>query len=71
VIDLAAGLILRPGGDQQDTDGHGDHRHVEHACIRQTPTDARGFRTLEKKAAAVVQKFPGEAEQERGGFADS
>ena len=69
VIEVAAGVVLRTGGDEQDADGRGDHRHVEHARIRQAPADARRLRALEQEAVAVVQKFPREAEQECGRFA--
>ena len=33
MIDVAAGVVLRPRGDEQDADGRGDDGHVEHlAC---------------------------------------
>ena len=68
VVDVAAGVVLRPRGDEQDADGRGDDGHVEHLGVRQAPADARGLRALEKVAVAVVEQFPRQAEQERGGF---
>ncbi len=44
MIDVAARVVLRPCGDEQDADRRGDDRHVEHARVRQTPADARGLR---------------------------
>ena len=37
--------------------------------VRQTPADAGGLRALKEVAVAVVEQFPRQAEQERGGFA--
>jgi hypothetical protein len=68
VIDVAAGVVLRTGGDEQDPDRRGDHRHVEHARVRQAPADTGRLRALEQEILAVVEQFPRQTEQERGGF---
>jgi hypothetical protein len=68
VIDVTAGFVLRPGSDEQDADGRGDHRYIERTRVRQASTYPRGLCPLEKEALAVVQQFPGQAQQERGGF---
>ena len=62
----AAGVVLRAGGDEQDPDGRGDHRHVEHPRVRQAPADPRGLRALEEITLAVVEQLPRQL-QELGG----
>ena len=68
VVNVAARLVLRPRGDEQDADGRGDDGDVERLRARQASADAGGFRALEEIAVAVVEQFPRQAEQERGGF---
>ena len=69
MVDVAAGVVVGPRRDQQDADRRGNHSHAEALGARQAPPDPRRFGALEEVAAAVVQQFPGQAEQERGGFA--
>ena len=69
VVDVAAGIVIGPRRDQQDADRRGNHGHAEALGARQAPPDPRRLGALEEVAAAVVQQFPGQAEQERGGFA--
>ncbi|MGH8565556.1 MAG: hypothetical protein ACREXW_16285 [Gammaproteobacteria bacterium] len=69
VIDVAAGVVLRTGGDEQDADGRGDDRNVERPRIRQASADAHGFPSLEQESVAVVEQLPRQTEQERGSFA--
>ncbi len=69
VIEVAARLVLRPRGDEQDADRRGDDGQVEHLRVRQPAADTRRLRALEKEAGAVVEQFPRQAEQERGAFA--
>ncbi|MEI2781737.1 MAG: hypothetical protein V9H25_10940 [Candidatus Competibacter sp.] len=68
VVDVTAGVVLRSGGDQQDADGRGDHRHVERLGSREPAANAGGFGALKQKSLAVVQQFPGQTEQSRCGF---
>ena len=70
VINVTAGLVLRPRGDEQDADRRRDHGNVEGARIRQAPADAGGLRALKEITVAVVEQFPRKAEQERGGLAN-
>jgi hypothetical protein len=67
-IDVPARIILGPGRDQQDADGWGDHRHITRRSVGQAPADAHGLGALEQEAAAVLQKHPGQAEPQGGGF---
>jgi hypothetical protein len=64
MIDVEAGLVLGPRGNEEDANRCGDDRHVEHAGAWQASADANGLRALKKEGLAVVQKFPRQAEQE-------
>jgi hypothetical protein len=69
VVDIGAGVVFGPGRNEQDADGRCDGRGVEGTGAGQAPADACGVGTLEKEAVAVVEQFPGKAEQKRGGLA--
>ena len=68
VIDVAAGVVLRPRGDEQDADGGGDDRHVARVCGRDPAADTGGLGALEEVTLTVVKQLPGQTEQQRGGF---
>nr|WP_157640037.1 hypothetical protein [Lamprocystis purpurea] len=67
VVDIAAGVVLRPGDDQQEADGCGvAGLRVRRLAAGQAAADPGGAGALEQESLAVVQQFPGEREQGAG-----
>ncbi len=69
VIDVAAGLVFRPGRYQQDADGRIDYGHIQNARARQAATDPCGLCSLEQEAVAIAEQLPRQAQQQRGRLA--
>ena len=63
VVKVAAGLVLGPGGDEQDADGRGDNGHIQVFGVRQAAANAHGLCPLKEEAFAIVEEFPREAQQ--------
>jgi len=68
VVDVAAGLVLRPRADQQDADRRVEQRAGVVALARQAAAHPGGPGALEQEPVAVVQQLPGQAEQGGGGL---
>ncbi len=68
VVEVAAGVVLRSGGDQQDADGRGDDGDAEALGAGQPAANAGGLRPLKQKGLAVVEQFPRQTEKSRRGF---
>src|SRR6185295_18251862 len=68
MIDVATRVILRPCSDEQNANGCGDDRHVEHFRVRKPATEAYRLCALEQVVVSVVEQFPRQRQQERGCF---
>ena len=69
VVDVAAGLVLGSGADQQHPNRRGQHRHSHRVIAGQPAPHPHRPRALKQEVAPVVQQLPGQAQQQRGGLA--
>ncbi|KFB74753.1 MAG: hypothetical protein AW06_004304 [Candidatus Accumulibacter cognatus] len=68
-VDVGTRVVFRPRAGEQNANRGGEDGDRHRLFARQPAAHAHRLSTLEEVAAAVVQEFPRQAEQERCGFA--
>jgi hypothetical protein len=69
VVDVRTRVVFRPRAGEQNANWRGEHGDRHRVFARQPAAHAHRLSALEEEAAAIVQQFPRQAEQERCGFA--
>jgi hypothetical protein len=68
VVEVGGGVVFRAGADEEDADGRLGGERGLLVEVGEAAADADASGALEEKAAVVVKEFPGEGEEEGGGF---
>ena len=68
MVDVAAGLVFRAGGDQQHSDRWHNHGNRQVVLDGQAAAHPHRPRALKQEALAVVEQLPGQPEQGSCGF---